>query len=231
MTNKDTLIFQAYRGSKLHHTDGINSDEDTIEVYMKPKQYYFSLLSLASHRKRSHAKMSEDEDSERHEFLKYVSILCKGNPNAIDYLFNQEWAFISTAWKQIIAHKNLFLSQHLLRATMGMVTADVRRLDRSPYPHKRMYACVLSLRKTQEVMINGETEVNNRSDLEELIALKTGQLKNPRALLDAELERFQAAEALHATNLRPQPAYDEVNELISGLMESTLIGGSHNVCI
>lgn len=233
-------VFNAFRGSLLYGTNSDHSDIDVIDVFLEDAEFYLSVKSFRE-RKRSLSCFENKFDIEQHEFLKFINILIKGNPNSIDYLFNTEWASISSVWKTIIENRELFLSQQVFKAISGMALSEYKIFnkivvlshDSADSPNSRIrakkaYAIVISLRKGIELFETRKYTVNNRKDIQYLKELKNNKVPYPdmKAIIDNEFIKFEQSWDAYISSFREYACMDSINSLTYSVMKDNLFSES-----
>lgn len=205
----ENLLFKAYRGSYLYGLNTPTSDIDFIEVGIYPLEFYFSTRSFS--KKRSFDKIEGELDIVQHEFLKFVSMLAKGNPNVLDFLWNESWMVKHELWDLIVEKRNMFISKRVMDACFSMARGDLKKIalirGRPNYQedknhlriiNKRFYNAVLGLRKGRELLTTGHFDVHRAKDREEFLQLKLGTHVDPDGLLTEEMALFSEAEKKHS---------------------------------
>lgn len=223
-------IFEAHRGSILHGTSFSGSDIDTIIVSIDKPLFYLSTQSLHSPRKRSVSSINGEDDVEVHEFLKFIYMLKKGNPNTVDYLFNEKWVYKSEIWDEVIDNRGLFFSRKILSSSYGMAISDfksgVGENFKSKKAAKRAYSCYMTTKKATEFALSGSITVNDREDIELLIKIKQGKLENTKDILEGSISKLEKLLDSSDTFLPREPDHDKIDLLTSRLLAGALFGGN-----
>ena len=81
---ENRLIYRGLAGSQMYGTAIEESDEDYIEVYTP---YLSQIFGLSDKFKGYTHKVTDDEDAQRFNVNKFMMLILKGNPNALETLF------------------------------------------------------------------------------------------------------------------------------------------------
>lgn len=131
------LILSGYRGSHAHGTfvppDDPNGtdDIDVFGVYTMSKEYYYGVTGyLRQH--DTFTSAGEELDIESHELRKFLSLLCKGNPNVHSHLWLDpaDYFMLSRAGRILLARRSGFLSQKVLWAFTGYAYDQLNRMTK-----------------------------------------------------------------------------------------------------
>lgn len=228
------VILEGYRGSISHGTymPGKNTidDKDLMTVIVPPTEYYFGLSKFGS---KGTKEIKIDEwDIVIYEFLKFIYLLEKGNPNVLSQLWLEPnyYTKITPAGQLLIDSRNLFVGKHVYRSFSGYAYGQLKRMtrgsDKSAYQGEKRrrlfekfgYDCknaahlIRLLRMGIEFLNDGELYVM-RHDAQQLIQIKNGEWSLDK--VNAEAERlFELAEIAYLNSTLPnKPDRDLVNEL------------------
>ena len=220
------IIFKSLTGSMLYGTNTINSDVDEIELYIEDLNFYFGCKSLISSRVNRVNHIANDElDIKYYELIKFAGMLKNGNPNIVDFLYNDNWQKVTDSWISIQNHRKLFLSKKIINATHGMATSDMRMAEKREELRRKKYVnALMFLRKGSELLIYEHVNVCRTGiDADELLSIKTGEMKLQEAKLLVE-EAFKKFEKLESTTKLPdEPNHEEIDHLLKTVLMSELI--------
>jgi predicted nucleotidyltransferase len=114
-------------GAKVHGTD----DLDIYGVYIEPPELVLGLDSMphfvwstAGNERRNGPK---DVDVTLYSLQKWAGLACKGNPTALHFLFTKS-AVRSKTWRNILTHKDVFLSRSCVPQFLGFADAQLKRM-------------------------------------------------------------------------------------------------------
>ena len=188
--SRDLFIFRALRGSRLHGTNVEGSDYDYFDVYLNDMGYYLSTRSLEPMKNRTFSrKFSEENDLLQHEFIKFITLLKKGNPNCIEFLFNEEWVECHQIWKDMQAIREEFLSKAIITACVGMARSDMKNVDKYGERGSYYYNSIFSFRKAREILKYRKINIKRDGiDKEYLQAVKQMNLTEAISLLATDFE-------------------------------------------
>lgn len=191
---KEAIFFIATVGSTCHGTElpgknGGIDDKDIAGSFLPSLNSLFGLETL------EHWDPDIDElDLTFYEFRKFIRLLVKSNPNVFPILWMREEDFIyqSIYFKILRASRNMFISDHTVRAFSGYARSQIKDMDREHayrgymgarrkalvdkigYDPKYASHAVRLLRMACEFTETYNLEVY-RHDAKELIEIKTGQ--------------------------------------------------------
>lgn len=123
---KSGLIAYEYRrGSHMYHLNTPTSDIDTGGVFICPPDM---LMGLRSH----YVEQVSDEknDTVFYEFGRWIELLCKSNPTALESLFAPEDCIIGPvhpAVQYILDHRDMFLSRECFKTFYGYAVSQISK--------------------------------------------------------------------------------------------------------
>lgn len=117
-------IFITRHGSHAYGTSVPESDEDFRGVCIPPKEYFLG------YRKKFENHVQSDPDLTIFEVRKFMSLCSDMNPNVVELLFTEpsDHLYIHPSMSQILAERDLFLSQRVLHTYIGFAAAQVRKI-------------------------------------------------------------------------------------------------------
>lgn len=115
-----SLIHLFVGGSELHGAKVKNTDDlDIYGVYLEPPELVlgldkqdFHVWSTAGDERRNGP---DDIDVCLYSLRKWAGLAAKGNPTALHFLFSQNYAPKPEPWKEILKHRDAFLSRQAFR--------------------------------------------------------------------------------------------------------------------
>lgn len=117
------IAYEYRRGSHMYHLNVEGSDEDTGGVFICPKEY---LLGLRCEYVEQVA--DEKNDTVFYEFGRWIELLLKSNPTALESLFAPEDCIIGTvhpAVQYVLDHKEMFLSKECFKTFYGYAVSQI----------------------------------------------------------------------------------------------------------
>lgn len=196
-SNRDLLSKQAilicYAGSKSYGTEIDSSDTDYKGVFVYPTEEYLSPFPYKDH-------LSWKDDSQNcegtiYELKRFINLACQGNPNVIEALFldDDRICFVNSVGRELLAHRNLFLSQKLRNTFIGYAIAQLKKIKVNhgnyqyylPSNLKDAMHLVRLLRMGEEVLLTGKLNVF-RKDASELLKIRSGEVSYQEILNYAE---------------------------------------------
>jgi predicted nucleotidyltransferase len=229
---QDGCIIYGYRGSVAHgmyrpdtHPNSID-DVDTMGVVIAPIEYYFGLQEWGSRGTKEIKYQQLDEVY--YEFRKFVSLLCKGNPNVISLLWTKD-LFITNVGLELIQNRDMFLSKHMYHAFKGYAHDQLYKMthqqfqgymgekrkalvEKFGYDTKNASHCIRLLRMMCEVFTTGRFEVE-RQDAQELLDIKDGKWSLSKIKEESQ-KLFQIGHDLVEASEFPEDVdYGKINKL------------------
>ena len=228
------VLLEGYRGSISHGTympgkDTID-DKDIMTIIVPPLEYYFGLSKFGS---KGTKEIKIDEwDIVIYEFLKFVYLLEKGNPNVLAMLWLEPnyYTKITDGGKYLIDNRHLFVGKHVYRSFSGYAYGQLKRMtrgnDNSAYQGEKRrklfekfgYDCknaahlIRLLRMGIEFLTDGQLYVH-RHDAPQLIQIKQGEWSLEQVNNEAD-KLFERAELAYINSTLPlEPNRDEINNL------------------
>ena len=120
------LIGYTYlRGSHSQNLNGPDSDEDFGGVYVAP---YQTLLGLGEDYQEEIS--DEKHDETYHEFGKWMTLISKGNPNALESLFvpeNMVVGDVHPVIKTVLENRDKFISKEVVKALSGYAFNQIKK--------------------------------------------------------------------------------------------------------
>lgn len=225
---KDRIkLFESYRGSILHKTNIPTSDIDYFDVFAYDLDWYLSCKSLCPVKHRTVVNTKDPEnDRASHELLKFASMLKKGNPNSLIFLYNTDWIYKHDIWDAFIEQRAEFISLNIVNACVGMAKADMRYIKNVGPKHKKYYNSIFSYRMGRELLCYLELVVDREKEGDAQffkdIKLEKYSFDELDKLLVKEIEAFESAEAKYSKDIPFNPNGSGIDVLVSEQMKLLL---------
>ena len=225
-------ILAGYRGSIAHGMYMPNSDpnstddKDLMGVTIAPLDTYFGL----KHFEQKETALRE-WDTVTYEFVKFVRLLTKSNPNVLSILWleMQHYIHIGEFGHLLIDNRNLFVSKSVYQAYTGYAYGQMKRMtafEKKGYMGEKRKALVEKfgfdcknsahlirlLRMGTEFLLTGELEVL-RHDAPQLLEIKRGEWSLEKVKGEAEHQFRRAEEAYDKSTLPAKPDFEAINKL------------------
>ena len=123
LRKKGWIAYEYRRGSHMYHLNVATSDEDTGGVFICPQSYLYGLRS-------DYPEQVADEknDTVFYEFGRWIELLLKSNPTALESLFAPEDCIIGEvhpAVQFVLDHKEMFLSKECFKTFYGYAVSQI----------------------------------------------------------------------------------------------------------
>lgn len=238
----DQCILHAYRGSIAHgmyvpksQPNSID-DKDTMAVCIPSIDHYFGLKNFGS---RGTIELVKGEwDIVAYEFLKFMELLEKGNPNVLSMLWCNEQHIIkiSESGKLLRANKELFVGKHVYHSFSGYAYSQLKRMthlacegymgekrkqlvQKFGYDTKNAAHLIRLLRMCIEFLVDGELRVH-REDAPNLLSIKNGDWSLEQVKTEADKLFDLSKEAFVRSPLPVKPDHEKINDLAVKIMET-----------
>ena len=116
LTDKKNVILRGLVGSHAYGLVTEDSDKDYMEVYVAPIEYYFGYLNT----KGSYMKVTDEEDENSYEFLKFIRLASKFNPNVIPLLYLEHYEICKPLGNFLLDIADCFISCEAYHPLVGM---------------------------------------------------------------------------------------------------------------
>jgi len=104
------ILLKGAVGSSAYGYDGPNSDIDYMSVHVNSLDYYFTPKNYLTDDVYASFKKVEGNDHTSYEFIKFVEMCQKSNPNALPLLFLKSYDVLTPLGKQLVDMRHMFLS-------------------------------------------------------------------------------------------------------------------------
>ena len=125
LENNNKLAYKFIRGSVLYNTNIDTSDTDYGGVYILPNEKLLGLPHFYQDQ-----VSDEKHDTTYYEFNRWVELLMKANPNALESLFvptDKVIGDIHPAVQLIIDHRDMFLTKECFKSLSGYAYAQIQK--------------------------------------------------------------------------------------------------------
>lgn len=122
---KGLIAYKYVAGSHSQNLNGPASDEDFHGVYFAPIE---AILGLGADYQEEVS--DEKHDETYHEFGKWMTLLSKGNPNALESLFVPEQMVVGDVHpviKKVLEHRDKFVSKEVVKALSGYAFNQIKK--------------------------------------------------------------------------------------------------------
>lgn len=125
----NNIILECVVGSHMYNLDTPESDIDTKGIYVLPTNELVNTMN--GFKKIEKVFDHNDPDWAYFEVQKYMGLVMKGNPTALELLFANEYTVLTDLGKLLINHRDAFLSQKMKNAYIGYARQQVVRKYRN----------------------------------------------------------------------------------------------------
>jgi predicted nucleotidyltransferase len=240
--DKDSILI-GYRGSIAHNmyvpSSDPNSidDKDVMAVIIPEKENYYGLSNFGS---RGTKELFKNEwDIVSYEFLKFVNLLYKSNPNVINLLWLSDNMYIKRTkfGNMLIENRDLFSTKKIYHSFTGYAYGQIKRMvkynfegymgeKRKALVEKFGYDCkngahaIRLLRMGIEFLNEGVMYVDRgNKDATQLLSIKKGEWSLDQVQSEAD-RLFKRAETVYDNCKLPNvPIKEKVNDMCVNILE------------
>jgi len=232
------IVLLGYRGSVAHNMYVPNTDPNSIDdidlmgIYMAPASHYIGIKQV----KETREKFVGKYDAVNYEFVKFVRLLLKANPNVMSLLWlrDNHYIEIHEYGKKLIDNKDIFVSKKAYHSFTGYAYSQLKRMThlahegymgekrkalvaKYGYDCKNAAHCIRLLKMGMEFLSTGELNVF-RKDAPWLLDIKRGNW--PLEKVKDEANRLFALtdEAFVRSTLPNEPDYEKANALVEDVL-------------
>jgi predicted nucleotidyltransferase len=236
---KDSILI-GYRGSIAHgmyipNTDPNSiDDKDAMAIVIPCIDHYFGLNEFGSKgTKEINPSPTNEWDIVTYEFLKFVDLLIKNNPNVLSMLWLDEDMFLKkTKEGQILVdNRDLFVSKRVYPSFIGYAYGQLKRMthfkcegymgekrkalvDKFGFDTKNGAHGIRILRMGIEFLKDQTFHVNRKGiDADELLSIKKGEWSLEQIQAEADKLIKLAEIEKNKSSLPDEPNLNEINEL------------------
>jgi len=234
-------IFSGVRGSISHGTnfkDG-NDDIDFISIIVPDIDYYFGLKTFSS--RGTLDRKIEENDILIYEFLKFITLLSKGNPSALNILWLPDKFIINknSVWEILSENKKIFSGKHVYYAFAGYANSQFKRMEQFKefggymgdkrrklfnqfgYDPKNASHLLRLLYQADEFLATGNLRVYRDKDKDFLISVKKGELPLEEIKKYANFMFNTVSLKYEISKLPDKPDYEEIDKLTTYILKET----------
>lgn len=125
----NNIILECVVGSHMYNLDTPESDIDTKGIYVIPTNEL--LNTLGGFKKIDKVYDHNNPDWAFFEVQKYMSLVLKGNPTALELLYANEYTTITEDGQLLVDNRSAFLSKRIKNAYIGYALQQVKRKYRN----------------------------------------------------------------------------------------------------
>ncbi len=239
----DNTILVGYRGSIAHNMYIPNTDPKSIDdvdlmgVFLAPVEHYIGITKTRETVERFVGKY----DVVSYEYIKFVKLLLKSNPNVISLLWIRENHYLESYdyGKILVDNRDLFVSKEAYKSFTGYAYAQLKKMekfnfngymgkkrkalvDKFGYDTKNASHCIRLLKMGVEFLTTGELNVF-RDDAPMLLEIKTGKWKLEQVKEEAKRLFILADEAYVRSKIPDKPKYNEVESIVKDVMYDYIV--------
>lgn len=215
------LLLVGYRGSIVHGTMNKKTDDvDIFTVFVHPQKFYLGLQGYLGDRLHKNTN-GEPLDINADELRRFVDFLRKGNPNSHTALWlrPEHYIFVSPVAENLISHRDIFISKHILNAIKGHTKSQLKKAF-NPLDYKAAaHALRLTFLGLQLIQRNSLFPWLEGDELEQVMKIKQGEMSENR--IDNILQHHYnlLVRASEAAILPEKVSEEEVNDLLLTLLD------------
>jgi Predicted nucleotidyltransferase len=235
----DDLIFLGYRGSIAHgmyvpNTDPNSiDDKDIIGVYILPASHYIGINKS----KEVREKWYKEWDCVYYDFLKIVSLLCKGNPNVLSSLWLDDKYILyqNDSWRSLVEIRDAFTCKNVYHSFCGYAHSQFHRMthmsydgymgekrkllvDKYGYDCKNAAHLIRLLRMGIEFLAEGTLYVERQDDATQLLEIKRGEWTLEQVKTESERLFNLCDEVYIKSTLRETPDFNKIDSVCKDIL-------------
>ncbi len=237
-------ILVGWRGSIAHgmyvpkNDPNSIDDKDILAVVIPGVDCYFGLKDWGS---RGVKELKRDEwDVVGYELRKFVSLLCKGNPNVLGMLWlaREDYLLLSQTGQVLIDNRKLFATRQAYHSFAGYAHGQLHRMthmafegymgekrkqlvQKYGYDVKNAAHLIRLLRMGIEFMTEGELHVK-RQDATQLLEIKNGEWTLEKVKAEADRLFVLAEESYIRSTLPPYVDSDAINKMLANILREAV---------
>lgn len=242
----DNVVLLGYRGSIAHNMFIPDSDPNSIDdvdlmsIYMAPVDQYIGIKKI----KDVSEKFVDRWDVVNYEFMKFVHLLMKSNPNVMSMLWLRDNHYINIHeyGKVLIENRDLFVSKQAYHSYIGYAYSQLKGItrcnyegymgskrkalvDKFKYDTKNASHCIRLLKQGIELLTEGRVNVF-REDAPLLLEIKRGEWTLEKVKVEADRLFKLVDEAYIRSSLPFTPDLDKINVIVKDIMLDYLNKGA-----
>lgn len=234
----DNTILAGYRGSIAHNMYIPNTDPNSIDdidlmgVFLAPVEHYISITKT----RETVERFVDKYDVVSYEYIKFVKLLLKSNPNVLALLWvnDNHYIKIHEYGQVLIDNRDLFVSKVAYKSFTGYAWGQLEKMRKSNffgymgkkrkelvekfgYDCKMAGHCIRLLKMGTEFLVTGKLNVF-RQDAQTLLEIKTGKWTLEQVKEEATRLFKLADEAYARSKIPDKPAYEKVESIVKDIM-------------
>lgn len=214
----NNIILECVVGSQMYNLDTPDSDIDIKGIYVLPTNQL--LNTMDGFRKIDKVYDHNDPDWAYFEVQKYMGLVIKGNPTALELLFANEYTKLTPTGQLLIDNRDAFLSKKIKNAYIGYALQQVKRKyrnasDITEYRAGKHVRHTWRLIKQYEQLATTGTLQPRLTDTEraECFAFMEKSYEEVYDWFRENKERLEKLESV----LPDEPDYDRINNILKEL--------------
>ena len=234
----DNTILAGYRGSIAHNmyipdTDPNSIDDiDLMGVFIAPVEHYIGITK----NNETVERFVEQYDVVSYEYIKFVRLLLKANPNVMALLWVKDNHYLKRHdyGQVLIDNRNLFVSKDAYKSFTGYAYGQLKKMEKFNFngymgkkrkelvekfgfDTKNASHCIRLLKMGTEFLTTGELNVF-RQDAPMLLEIKTGKWTLEQVKEEAKRLFILADEAYVRSKIPDKPEYAKVESIVKDVM-------------
>ncbi len=219
----NNIILECVTGSQMYNLNTPESDIDVKGIYILPLKDMYS--TMGGWRKIDKVYDHVDPDWAYYEIEKYMGLVMKGNPTALELLFANEYLKLDYLGQLLVDHRKAFLSKKIKNAYIGYALSQVRRKYRNAsdimeYRAGKHVRHTWRLLKQYEQLATTGT-LNPRLTDEERAECFAFMNKSYEEALNWFIDEKNRLENIESV-LPDEPDYNKINEILKFAREDSL---------
>lgn len=229
---KFKTILTSRIGSHCHGINTPESDEDIRSIVIPTIDYFFGTKNF-----EQKVEKINGNDVEHWNITKFVGLLIKGNPSAMNILCvnKKDILFADEFGQNLLDNKKLFLSQRIIDACIGYVTSQLHKIDlgrgtkegnRSAMIEKYGYdvkfianAVMMANIALEVIKTNDYHALRPTEEQKYLRAIRAGEvpLQDARDQIRSKLETIKVIESTCKLPLHPDE--EKINDFLTDFLQ------------
>lgn len=217
------IIYRCITGSRAYGLDEEGSDTDRRGIYLPPADLHWSLYGIPE-QLENHATQES-----YWEVQKFITLALKANPNILECLYTPLVEFATPLAQDLLAQREIFLSQLVYQTYNGYVTSQFRKLNHhlenyGSIKWKHAMHLIRLLLAGITILQQGFVPVSASQHREQLLAIRRGELSWDE-VNSWRLELHKVFDAAFTTTSLPvRPDYEAANEFLVMARSSMVVG-------
>lgn len=212
-----SVILKGVVGSHAYNLATPDSDVDRMQIVVEPLT---KTLGLSTSDKSKHYELNSS-DLVSHELGKFCSLALDANPNVLEFLFLNEYEFISDEGRMLLDKRYAFLSQKIRKTFGGYAYRQFKKLknrggdtfssDTRLRTQKHARHLFRLLRQGHDALVNETLHVGLSDEQAQAIKLWS-QLSTVDIINEFENQYQELADV--ESNLPQEPDYEFINDTV-----------------